>query len=265
MSSDRVMQAFGLLMSRDYAGAEKAFTKLLKKEPGDAELYSNRALARSGLGRANDAVADVRQALALTTDARKQKELKDHLASLEAEAKLMGNAPPEPYETALFRAAAAGDLAKVRKLIKEGADLERGKDARASNRSPLAIAAESGHLAIVRALVEAGAQLDAKVDTNLWDGPRHWTPLLLAANEGHRAIVELLVKSGADLSFVDEVGWGVVRAALKDADEDGWKKAEVLGRWLIEQGAPVTPSAQKQLAAIEEHEAASPRGAKKRG
>ncbi len=113
------------------------------------------------------------------------------------------------------------------------------------------IAAEMGHLEIVEWLLDAGADIESKVDTNLWDGPRFWTPTNAASHKKHRSIVELLVSRGADVHFVDNVGWGTVRAALVDPGTKDWEAAEDLARWLMSKGAPVTTHAQNVLGRIE--------------
>jgi len=239
------------LLSHQFEEARSMFSKLIEKHPNDAGLYSWRAQALIQLNRPIEATADVEKALILEKDDNKRTEMKEFLQELQAEAAYMGDQPLKPYTTPLYEAAANGGFIQVKALVAKGADIEKGQNARNSNCSPLAIAAEKGHLEIVQYLLDKGADIESKVDTNLWDGPRYWTPLLQAAHKKQRAVVELLVSKGADVQYVDNVGWGAVRAALVDPGTKGWEEAEDLARWLINQGAPVTPHAQHMLAKIE--------------
>jgi ankyrin repeat protein len=73
--------------------------------------------------------------------------------------------------TVLTTAAFAGDLDRVRALLKAGADVN-AKDPR--RYTPLLLASHMGHSAVVQALVDAGA------DAN-WEGPGGWTALMQAS------------------------------------------------------------------------------------
>ena len=239
------------LLSHQFEEAKSLFSKLIEKNPNDAGLYSWRAQALIQLNLHGDATADIEKALSLEKDTDKRADMEEFLKQMQAEAAYMGDKPLEPYTTPLYKAASSGDFIQVKALVAKGADKEKGQNARNSNCSPLSVAAEKGHLEIVHYLLDQGADIESKVDTNLWDGPRYWTPLLQAAHKKHRTVVELLVSKGADLQFVDNVGWGAVRAALVDPGDKNWEAAEDLARWLINQGAPVTPHAQNVLAKIE--------------
>ena len=88
----------------------------------------------------------------------------------------------------LAAAVKAGDLQRVRALIKSGADV----NARSGDGSPpLLWAVDGSRLEIARALVAAGAAVDAVTDFGI-------TPLLHASRTGDAAMVDLLLRSGAD-------------------------------------------------------------------
>jgi ankyrin repeat protein len=90
----------------------------------------------------------------------------------------------------IVRASAKGDLAKVKKLVEEGADVNT---AVAGGRTALIEAAWGGHADIVKYLIERGASVNS-ADTS------GYTPLMRAAEEGHAPIVTLLLKKGADVN-----------------------------------------------------------------
>lgn len=91
---------------------------------------------------------------------------------------------------ALVRAAAAGDVATLRRLLADGVSPDV-RDAMGSG--PLHKAAEGGSLDAVKALVEAGANIE-EPDVTLW------TPLTWAAGSGHPAVVEYLLARGAEVN-----------------------------------------------------------------
>jgi hypothetical protein len=90
-------------------------------------------------------------------------------------------------------------------------------------------------------LLDAGALIEAKADTNLWDGPRHWTPISFAAYRGHEAIVRLLAGRGADTRYTDEQGCNPIRLCLIDAHDKraSWPAARALVAFLRSSGTPV--------------------------
>jgi len=82
----------------------------------------------------------------------------------------------------LHKAAARGDLERVRELIKRRADVNaRDKD----GRTPLHHAAYNGRLEVARLLVERGADVNAR-DKN------GWTPLDIARERGCLEVARLL-------------------------------------------------------------------------
>ncbi|MBN1578688.1 MAG: ankyrin repeat domain-containing protein [Chitinispirillaceae bacterium] len=90
----------------------------------------------------------------------------------------------------LIRASAKGDLALVKKLIDEGANVN---NADASGRTALLEAAWGGYNDVVKFLIERGAKVNS-ADTS------GFTPLMRAIEDGHGAVVTALIKHGADVN-----------------------------------------------------------------
>lgn len=89
--------------------------------------------------------------------------------------------PPTWDDTGLLgRAAAAGQLQIVARLIEAGASLRGGLD-----RSPLEMAARAGQRDVVERLLHAGADANEV-------GPDGWTAIQHAAELGHAEVVDLL-------------------------------------------------------------------------
>ena len=83
-------------------------------------------------------------------------------------------------------AARAGNLEKIKALLKENPDLVFSKDNQSL--TPLHKAAFHGHKDVADFLLASGAEVNA---TNA----AGWTPLHLAAGEGYKEVVELLLAS----------------------------------------------------------------------
>ena len=92
-------------------------------------------------------------------------------------------------DLALVEAADDGDLAGVRELLDNGADVNANVP---GDGSPLIAAAREGHIGVVRLLLDRGADVNLAVHG---DG----APLIMASREGHLAIVQLLLDRGADI------------------------------------------------------------------
>ena len=98
-------------------------------------------------------------------------------------------------ERALNRAAAAGDLTRVRALLAADPVLVNREAAHpfwGGRPRPLHVAVEWGREEVVRELLAAGAA--PAPDSASYDG---WTPLFLAASKGHEPIERLLREAGA--------------------------------------------------------------------
>lgn len=93
----------------------------------------------------------------------------------------------------LLAATRKGDLATVRQLLDEGADV----NARTRyDSTPLFFACDRGHLEIARLLIERGADLNVK--DNFYSA----TALGWAMNKKHDEIVALLIEKGVDVAEV---------------------------------------------------------------
>ena len=98
-------------------------------------------------------------------------------------------------ETPLFVAAREGHFGVAQYLVEQGAELDKATN---YGSTPLIIASIRGHLELVRYLLEQGADRD-KVN-------RGFAPLHFAAHHGHLEIAMLLMSYGADLNARDNYG-----------------------------------------------------------
>ena len=89
----------------------------------------------------------------------------------------------------LIDAAARGDTAAVRQLLRDGADVN---EAQGDGMTALHWAAETGNRALAEMLVYAGANLEAGTRIG------QYTPLHVASGKGHAGIVRVLVEAGAN-------------------------------------------------------------------
>lgn len=104
---------------------------------------------------------------------------------------------PRGVGSGLLDAAAKGDLAAVKRLVAEGADIN-GSDVRGV--TALHVAANRGWIELVDYL------LDQQAAVNAADREGR-TPLMAAAVKGHAAVVALLLQRGADATLRDAAGW----------------------------------------------------------
>lgn len=103
--------------------------------------------------------------------------------------------------TDLVRAAEAGKLTDVSRLLSKGADA----NARDKNGYPaLYFAAYKGHKDVVVQLIDKGADVNAKGNTG-------YTPLHGAAMGGRKEIAELLLEKGADVNAMSVHGMTPLR------------------------------------------------------
>ncbi|AQS68600.1 ankyrin repeat domain-containing protein [Streptomyces pactum] len=110
----------------------------------------------------------------------------------------------------LFEAILLGDTARVRTMLRAGADPER---ADGEGTLPLYEAAVSGKTEIVRLLLDSGASPDAESGGIGAEG----TPLCAAACWGHTETVRELLAHGADAGLREDHGTG--RSPLDWANE----------------------------------------------
>lgn len=131
----------------------------------------------------------------------------------ESEAKQIASKVPslKPWVewTPLHRAAASGDLERVKTLIAESANINATDTI---GKTALFVAARRGHVDVVNALLEA------KADSTITykhkqprDEEREITPLMIAAQHGHRTVVQSLFQ---DVTIVDLTYSGNSKSAL---------------------------------------------------
>ena len=99
--------------------------------------------------------------------------------------------------TAVVEAAARGDLAAVKSMIAQGADVTVSPG---DGMTALHWAADRGDAAMAAALLRAGAKLDAKTSVN------GYTPLHVASRSGSAAVVKALLDAGADARTMTGTG-----------------------------------------------------------
>ena len=96
----------------------------------------------------------------------------------------------------LWSACRVDDLERVRQLIQDGQDVNRGDS---DGRTPLMAAAYNGHDQMVHELIRAGADVNRK--NNIKQTALHW-----ASSRGHSNVVTTLAEAGANLNVQDEDG-----------------------------------------------------------
>jgi ankyrin repeat protein len=173
---------------------------------------------------------------------------------------------PSPREVAaydgLHRAAHNGDIAALRRLIGDGADME-SRDR--NGRTPLIVAAFASQEDAVAVLADAGADVNAldadrydmvtiaavadDIDmlkaalasgnrpdlvTSRYDG----TALIAAAHLGHAEVVAVLIAAGAPLDHVNNLDWTALIEAVVLGD--GGPAHQETVRLLVEAGADRT-------------------------
>lgn len=127
------------------------------------------------------------------------------LLSLLVAASVLLAAPVAAAQAAaeLPRAAAAGEMATLERLIAQGAPLE-ARDRH--GRTALLAAAQQGQKHAVLALLAAGADLEATDDNG-------YTPLIWAAQQGHTAVVAALLARGANVDAREKHDYGALEWA----------------------------------------------------
>ena len=112
----------------------------------------------------------------------------------------------------ILEASRNGDLARVQKMLENGAEIN-SQDI-FDGYTPLHYAIGSGNTELVRFLIHRGADIEHNNNTV------HLTPLATAVLASRIEIVELLLDAGADVSatlYAD--GQSLVDAALEDGNE----------------------------------------------
>jgi len=109
-------------------------------------------------------------------------------------------------DKALTIAAGKGDLAKVKALLEQGANINGSSGASAGS-NPLWTAVTEGRVNVVQYLLEKGA---LQIPNMLFD----------AAASGDVGIVKILIRHGADVNYTDKWGHNAVFWATKNLIKD---------------------------------------------
>ncbi len=160
----------------------------------------------------------------------------------------------------LIEAVAQNHLAAVRRLLKEGADIN-AQDAR--GRTALLAAVEGNHLESAQVLIEAGADvnvqdhkmdsplllagaegtldilkliLQAKPDFSLYNC-FGGTPLIPACERRHVEVVKTLLNRKVDIDHVNNLGWTALLEAI--VLSDGGPRHQVIVQLLVDRGTNV--------------------------
>lgn len=102
-----------------------------------------------------------------------------------------------PGDPPLADAAMRGDLDAVKRLLREGADVNAPHG---DGMTALHWAAEQGNLEMVKTLLYAGANVDALTRIG------NYTPLLLAAQAGQASVMKPLLDAGSDVNAATTTG-----------------------------------------------------------
>jgi hypothetical protein len=170
------------------------------------------------------------------------------VSGVQARAGLVATKPqqiPADFTTPLMRAAEAGNVDDVRRLLKTGADVNEKLDGLGI--TALMLAAGRGHLQVVKVLLEAGADPNAAggvahvgfftvltiamnsrnknrlelIDTLIASGaklnPSPWfpsSPLITAVHEHDIDLIKALLQRGSDVNWENDIGTTALVAAV---------------------------------------------------
>ncbi|GAA4816359.1 ankyrin repeat domain-containing protein [Nocardioides caeni] len=112
--------------------------------------------------------------------------------------------PQDTLDQRLRDAAWADDVARARRLIGQGADVNAKDD---TEQSAYLVATSEGHLELLRLTLRHGAKVD---DKDSWDG----TGLIRAAERGHALVVGELLRAGIDEDHVNRIGYQAIHEAV---------------------------------------------------
>jgi ankyrin repeat protein len=111
----------------------------------------------------------------------------------------------------LAKAAAEGDVEKMRELIANGADVDENIR---YGITALMLSAELHNVDAVKVLLDAGA------DVNRQDNDVRETALIIASMNGYADIVKLLLKRGADMGKKREGGYTALMLAARNGHKE---------------------------------------------
>jgi ankyrin repeat protein len=121
----------------------------------------------------------------------------------------------------IFGAAEAGDLERVKALLKDTPELAHAADNQGT--TPLHFAARNGRLEILAFLLSYRGEVDAKDNEG-------WTPLHWAAREGHEAVAKCLVDCGAGIQTPGPGGFMPLHVAVFEGSTN-------VAKMLLKEGA----------------------------
>jgi hypothetical protein len=116
--------------------------------------------------------------------------------------------------TELHKAAQAGNVSTIRKLLQDGADKAALTDRKWT---ALHYAAEGGHVEAVCSLIEAGLPVDQRTSAM---GGGWATALYLAAKEGHAAAAKALIDRGAGVEAAAMQSWTPLHIAASRGQQE---------------------------------------------
>jgi cytohesin len=145
----------------------------------------------------------------------------------------------------LLRAAARGDVATMKRMKEQGADVNFSdynprytrdipyytafgfpiREFRPAGHTPMHFAASGGHMGAMEWLKEQGADVNAVLNNG-------WTPMFMAASKGHIDTMAWLKEQGADVNAMSGGGWTPILEAIKNNRADA-------ATWLTGQGADI--------------------------
>lgn len=133
--------------------------------------------------------------------------------------------PAAAADTALVQAAARGDMAAVRELLRKGGDANA---ADADGSTPLHWVVRADDLESANALLRAGARVSATNALGI-------TPAYIAAENGNAVMLRRLLDAGADPATTDATGDTLLMAAVRAGSRDSVEL-------LLDRRAPVNAS-----------------------
>jgi hypothetical protein len=133
----------------------------------------------------------------------------DVVADIDAQVSIQGGGSIViEYSLPLNEAVANSDVKKVRRLLRQGADVN-GQDEKQDKMTPLFVAVEHGNLEILRLLLDHGAS----ANTTDEDGD---SALIIAAEYSSAEALRALIDAGADVNLANKEGRTALMAAAMD-------------------------------------------------
>lgn len=178
----------------DSAASEKAVPSVVPSE--ESLSVSEKALSQA----VKDGDADAKQVPSIGWSEERELAL---VSVKQVPSVVSSEESPLATEEALFQAVKNGDADAVRRLLRNGVDIEaKNKD----SQTALRIAAIAGHTAIVQILLSDRADIEAADNYGN-------TALHLTADHGHTEIVQALLAHGALIDAVNQWKWTALHKA----------------------------------------------------